>query len=150
MALNDKKKSAREGEVHYRGVSRRPCGTYAAKIRDPNKRKRVWLGTYISAVDAAMAYDTAAIKIRGPHKAKTNFPVHYYSHYNNVVMQIPTIFYSSTSIHPPPHVPSPYHVTYSMNHHRSYFDSSFALAVKAEKKPVLDVDLNYPPPQEIP
>ncbi|KAE8712385.1 ERF087 protein [Hibiscus syriacus] len=65
-----RRKQAEPGR--FLGVRRRPWGRYAAEIRDPTTKERHWLGTFDTAQEAALAYDRAAICIKGA-QARTNF-----------------------------------------------------------------------------
>lgn len=57
----------------YRGVRQRTWGKRVAEIREPKKRTRLWLGSFATAEEAALAYDEAARRLYGPD-AYLNLP----------------------------------------------------------------------------
>ncbi|XP_020255199.1 ethylene-responsive transcription factor ERF086-like [Asparagus officinalis] len=65
----------------FLGVRRRPWGRYAAEIRDPTTKERHWLGTFDTAQEAALAYDRAALSMKGA-QARTNF---IYTDFNSMI-----------------------------------------------------------------
>nr|GEY64023.1 dehydration-responsive element-binding protein 2A-like [Tanacetum cinerariifolium]GEZ37405.1 dehydration-responsive element-binding protein 2A-like [Tanacetum cinerariifolium] len=82
------------GGCSFRGVRQRTSGKWVAEIHVPNRGKRLWLGTFESAVEAALAYDEAARAIYC-QSARINLP-NYHAN-TQLPCQAATSFNSTTT-----------------------------------------------------
>ncbi|KAK0600573.1 hypothetical protein LWI29_016228 [Acer saccharum] len=80
----------------YKGVRQRTWGKWVAEIREPNRGARLWLGTFNTSLEAALAYDGASRKLYGP-LARLNLP-YYYNPNNTTNININTTVTTATTI----------------------------------------------------
>ncbi|RHN80593.1 putative transcription factor AP2-EREBP family [Medicago truncatula] len=64
--LRSRRKGGPENALcNYKGVRQRTWGKWVAEIREPKRGTRLWLGTFNTSIEAALAYDNASKRLYG-------------------------------------------------------------------------------------
>lgn len=72
-STSGEKRKMQHRQQPFRGIRMRKWGKWVAEIREPNKRSRIWLGSYSTPIATARAYKAAVFYLRWP-SARLNFP----------------------------------------------------------------------------
>lgn len=126
------------GQSQYRGVTRHhKQDRWEARIGRIWGNKYIYLGTFDSAKDAAIAYDKAAVKFKG-RKAMTNFPL---DNYNDILVnpdshEVPLVTDKNKDMPTQHHV----HANNNQGNHQSPFNE-YLEGMMMHPKPVSLVQL---------
>lgn len=74
VAETPKSATSSSASPRYKGVRKRKWGKFAAEIRDPFRRVRLWLGTYETAEEAKLVYEAAAVRFEAEKRRRLNAP----------------------------------------------------------------------------
>lgn len=86
QSLRRQSKGYQKNSSQYRGVTKHQKGKWEARIGQVAGKKYKYLGLFTSELDAAVAYDRAAVQAKRLH-AQTNFDL---AHYMDLLGELST------------------------------------------------------------